>query len=107
MVKGCAHPMGPLALSDLIGLDTVLGVAETLYAEHREQLLRPRRSCSAWLPPASSDARQGAGSTMPERSSAAGSLATLPQSILGTAQEHAVGWLRRAIVALTPHVTTP
>jgi 3-hydroxybutyryl-CoA dehydrogenase len=41
MVKGCAHPMGPLALSDLIGLDTVLGVAETLYAEHREQLFAP------------------------------------------------------------------
>jgi 3-hydroxybutyryl-CoA dehydrogenase len=41
MVKGCAHPMGPLALSDLIGLDTVMGVAETLYAEHREQLYAP------------------------------------------------------------------
>jgi 3-hydroxybutyryl-CoA dehydrogenase len=41
MMKGCAHPMGPLALSDLIGLDTVLGVAETLYAEHREQLFAP------------------------------------------------------------------
>ena len=41
MVKGCAHPMGPLALADLIGLDTVLGVSETLYAEHREQLFAP------------------------------------------------------------------
>jgi 3-hydroxybutyryl-CoA dehydrogenase len=41
MVKGCAHPMGPLALSDLIGLDTVLGVAETLFAEHREPLFAP------------------------------------------------------------------
>lgn len=41
MVKGCAHPMGPLALSDLIGLDTVVSVAETLYAEHREQLFAP------------------------------------------------------------------
>jgi 3-hydroxybutyryl-CoA dehydrogenase len=41
MVKGCAHPMGPLALADLIGLDTVMGVAETLYAEHREQLFAP------------------------------------------------------------------
>jgi 3-hydroxybutyryl-CoA dehydrogenase len=41
MVKGCAHPMGPLALADLIGLDTVLGVAETLYAEQREQLFAP------------------------------------------------------------------
>lgn len=41
MVKGCAHPMGPLALADLIGLDTVQSVAETLYAEHREQLFAP------------------------------------------------------------------
>jgi 3-hydroxybutyryl-CoA dehydrogenase len=41
MVTGCAHPMGPLALADLIGLDTVMGVAETLYAEHREQLFAP------------------------------------------------------------------
>lgn len=41
MVKGCAHPMGPLALADLIGLDTVLSVAETLYAEQREQLFAP------------------------------------------------------------------
>lgn len=41
MVKGCAHPMGPLALADLIGLDTVMSVAETLYAEHREQLFAP------------------------------------------------------------------
>jgi 3-hydroxybutyryl-CoA dehydrogenase len=41
MVEGCAHPMGPLALADLIGLDTVKGVAETLYDEHREQLFAP------------------------------------------------------------------
>ncbi len=41
MVEGCAHPMGPLALADLIGLDTVMGIAETLHAEHREQLFAP------------------------------------------------------------------
>lgn len=41
MVKGCAHPMGPLALADMIGLDTVMGVAETLFAEHREPLFAP------------------------------------------------------------------
>lgn len=41
MVKGCAHPLGPLALADLIGLDTVMSVAETLYAEHREQRFAP------------------------------------------------------------------
>jgi 3-hydroxybutyryl-CoA dehydrogenase len=34
-------PHGPAPLADLIGLDTVLGVAETLYSEHREQLFAP------------------------------------------------------------------
>jgi len=33
MTKGCAHPIGPLALVDLIGLDTTLAVAESLHAE--------------------------------------------------------------------------
>jgi 3-hydroxybutyryl-CoA dehydrogenase len=36
MVKGCAHPMGPLALADLVGLDTLLAVAESLYEEFRD-----------------------------------------------------------------------
>ncbi len=36
MTLGCAHPMGPLALADLIGLDTTAAVAESLYAEFRE-----------------------------------------------------------------------
>jgi 3-hydroxybutyryl-CoA dehydrogenase len=36
MVLGCNHPMGPLALTDLIGLDTTMAVAESLYAEFRE-----------------------------------------------------------------------
>jgi 3-hydroxybutyryl-CoA dehydrogenase len=36
MVLGCAHPMGPLALSDLIGLDTLQAVAESLYEEFRD-----------------------------------------------------------------------
>lgn len=38
MVLGCAHPMGPLALVDLIGLDTTAAVAESLYAEFKEPL---------------------------------------------------------------------
>jgi 3-hydroxybutyryl-CoA dehydrogenase len=36
MIKGCAHPMGPLALSDLIGLDTLLAVSSSLYEEFRD-----------------------------------------------------------------------
>ena len=36
MVLGCAHPMGPLKLADLIGLDTMLAVSESLYEEFRD-----------------------------------------------------------------------
>jgi 3-hydroxybutyryl-CoA dehydrogenase len=38
MVEGCAHPMGPLRLTDLIGLDTTMAVADSLYEEFKEQL---------------------------------------------------------------------
>ncbi|GBQ01790.1 3-hydroxybutyryl-CoA dehydrogenase [Streptomyces spongiicola] len=38
MELGCAHPMGPLKLSDLIGLDTVASVADSMYAEFKEPL---------------------------------------------------------------------
>ena len=41
MVKGCAHPMGPLALTDLVGLDTTLLVANSLYEEFKEPLYAP------------------------------------------------------------------
>lgn len=38
LVLGAAHPQGPLALADLIGLDTVKAVAESLYEEFKEPL---------------------------------------------------------------------
>ncbi|MFI8946088.1 3-hydroxybutyryl-CoA dehydrogenase [Streptomyces sp. NPDC053750] len=41
MELGCAHPMGPLKLADLIGLDTVASIAESLYDEFREPLYAP------------------------------------------------------------------
>ncbi|MFI8487824.1 MULTISPECIES: 3-hydroxybutyryl-CoA dehydrogenase [Streptomyces] len=41
MELGCAHPMGPLKLADLIGLDTVVSIAESLYDEFRESLYAP------------------------------------------------------------------
>jgi 3-hydroxybutyryl-CoA dehydrogenase len=41
MVEGCNHPMGPLHLADLIGLDTTLAVAESLYQEFKEPLHAP------------------------------------------------------------------
>lgn len=41
MVEGCAHPMGPLRLTDLIGLDTTAAVADSLYEEFKEPLYAP------------------------------------------------------------------
>ena len=40
-VRGCAHPQGPLALTDLIGLDTTQAIAESLYEEFKEPLYAP------------------------------------------------------------------
>jgi 3-hydroxybutyryl-CoA dehydrogenase len=41
MVLGCAHPMGPLALADLIGLDTLQFVAESMHDEFRDASSTP------------------------------------------------------------------
>lgn len=38
LVLGAAHPQGPLALCDLIGLDTTKAVADSLYEEFKEPL---------------------------------------------------------------------
>jgi 3-hydroxybutyryl-CoA dehydrogenase len=38
MVGGANHPMGPLALADLIGLDTCAAVAVSMYEEYKEPL---------------------------------------------------------------------
>ena len=37
MVLGCSHPMGPLALADLVGLDVLQAVSESLHEEFRDQ----------------------------------------------------------------------
>jgi len=41
MMWGCAHPMGPLTLCDLIGLDTIKSVADVLYEEFKEPTYAP------------------------------------------------------------------
>lgn len=43
MKLGANHPMGPLALSDLIGNDTVLHIMNTLYSETGDPKYRPAR----------------------------------------------------------------
>ncbi len=41
MKLGMNHPMGPLALADLIGLDTCLAIMETLYEGFKDPKYRP------------------------------------------------------------------
>ena len=46
MAESKAAPMGPFFLADLLGLDTVLHVAEHLRGVLRRPLLRPRADAS-------------------------------------------------------------
>ena len=41
MKLGCNHPVGPLALADMIGLDVLLAVMEVLYREFNDPKYRP------------------------------------------------------------------
>ena len=41
MRLGCGHPMGPLALLDLVGLDVAYAILDTLHQNSRDHLLAP------------------------------------------------------------------
>ena len=41
MKLGCNHPIGPLALDDLIGLDTCLAIMEVYHKEFKDDKYRP------------------------------------------------------------------
>jgi 3-hydroxybutyryl-CoA dehydrogenase len=54
MATGANHPVGPLALADRIGLDTVLAICEVLYQDLNDAKFRPcpllrRYVESGWL----------------------------------------------------------
>ena len=47
MKLGMNHPMGPLALADLIGLDTCLAILEVLHDGLGDSKYRPVRCCGS------------------------------------------------------------
>ena len=62
---GFNHPMGPLALADLIGLDTCVSIMEVLQRRARATRSTSRaRSCASTSPPAASAGRRAAGFTV-------------------------------------------
>ena len=69
MKLGANHPIGPLALADLIGLDVILNVMETLYQGFEDRSTGRARCSSRWSTPATSAASPDAASTStpPER----------------------------------------
>ena len=61
MKLGMNHPMGPLALADLIGLDTCLAIMEVLHEGLGDDKYRPARCCASTSTRAGSAARAGRG----------------------------------------------
>jgi 3-hydroxybutyryl-CoA dehydrogenase len=54
MKSGCNHPMGPLALADLVGLDVVLAILQSLHREYGNPRYAPcleivKRVEAGWL----------------------------------------------------------
>ena len=68
MKGGCNFPMGPLALLDLVGLDTSLAILDALYEEFRTRTTRPCRPCGAWSTagPARTEVEASGSTTTPE-----------------------------------------
>jgi 3-hydroxyacyl-CoA dehydrogenase len=76
MILGCAHPMGPLRLLDLIGLDTAPAIADSMSRSSRDRCTPHRRYCAEWSRPAPSAERPGGASIATDRNGAEGRTAT-------------------------------
>lgn len=61
MQLGCSHPMGPLRLADLIGLDVVASIAHTLYEEFKEPPYAPPSLLSRMVEAGRLGRKSGAG----------------------------------------------
>ena len=58
---GCGHPMGPLALLDLIGADVAVAIGEALYADSQEEHHRPPGRLMALVDQGKLGRKSGAG----------------------------------------------
>jgi len=52
MKLGCGQPLGPLALADLIGLDTMLAIMQVLYEGLAIRSTGRHLFCARWSRPA-------------------------------------------------------
>ena len=66
MRLGCNQPIGPLALADLIGLDTLLAIMEAFHEGFSDSKYRPARCSRKWSRPVGWGARPAAVSSPTE-----------------------------------------
>ena len=63
MKLGCGYPMGPLLLTDYVGLDTTYYISEIMFDEFKEPRFARPHCSSGWFWPDATGARAGADST--------------------------------------------
>ena len=96
MKGGCNFPMGPLALLDLVGLDTSLAILDALYDEFRDPnyaaapLLRRMVAPGTWAgSPARASTTTPRGRGLRKPAAGSGALTTDPAARIGGVRPHA------------------